>query len=73
MVAEGRLRLPEGIRAIRLALGLSQEEFAARFKLTRNQLIELEKGRANPTVETLERIGKPFGFTVGFVPATSRG
>ena len=69
-VAEGHLRLPEGIREIRKALGLSQETFGTLFKLTRNQLIELEKGRANPTLDTLARIGKSFGFRVGFVPAT---
>ena len=64
----GELRFPEAIREIRHALGLTQDEFAERFGLTRARMIELEKGRANPTLETLDKIGKPFGFVVGFVP-----
>lgn len=64
----GELRFPGAIREIRDSLGLTQAEFAKRFGLTRLQLIDLEKGRANPTVETLDKIGKVFGFSVGFVP-----
>jgi transcriptional regulator with XRE-family HTH domain len=63
-----QLRLPEAIREIRHALGQSQEEFAKLFKLTLRQVKELESGQANPTVETLSRVGKAFGFKLGFVP-----
>ena len=66
--ASGTLRLPDAVRDIRNALGLTQAEFGEKFGLTRMQVIALEKGKANPTQETLERIGKPFGFVVGFVP-----
>ena len=66
--ATGLLRLPDAIRDIRNSLGLTQAEFGTRFGLTRIQVIALEKGTANPTQETLERIGKPFGFVLGFVP-----
>lgn len=69
--AAGDLRLPEAFRNIRNSLGLTQAEFGARFGLTRMQVIALEKGRGNPTQETLERIGKPFGFALGFVPRRS--
>lgn len=41
-------------------------------KLTRRQLAEIERGKANPTVDTLERIGRVFGLTPGFVPAQRR-
>ena len=64
----GQLRLPEAIHDIRRALGLSQEEFAKLFKLTLRQVRELESGQANPTAETLNRVGKAFGFKLGFVP-----
>ena len=67
----GRLKLPDAIVTMRHALGMSQQQFAALFRLTRRQLAEIERGEANPTVETLERIGKPFGFRVGFVPLSS--
>lgn len=46
---------------------MTQAVFAEKFGLNRIQVIALEKGRANPTLETLEKIGRVFGFTVGFV------
>ncbi|MCE6966946.1 helix-turn-helix domain-containing protein, partial [Cereibacter sphaeroides] len=35
--------------------------------ITRLQVIALEAGKANPTLETLQKIATPFGFQVGFV------
>lgn len=66
--ASGALCLPGAIRDIRKSLGLTQVEFGKKFGLTRMQVIALEKGTANPTQETLERISRPFGFVIGFVP-----
>ena len=68
----GDLPLPGAVRDMRMALGLSQDVFARMLKLTRRQLAEIERGKANPTAETLERIGKVFGFTLGYVPAERR-
>lgn len=65
--AAGELILPAAIRQMRQALGMTQAEFAQTFRLTPRQVYELETGRANPTLETLIRIGKPFGFVIGFV------
>ena len=31
-------------------------------------LMDIERGKANPTLETLERLAKPWGWKVGFVP-----
>lgn len=36
--------------------------------LTRRQVAEIETGAANTTLETLEKVGPLFGFSVGFVP-----
>jgi transcriptional regulator with XRE-family HTH domain len=69
----GRLELPGAVVAMRRALGMSQEQFANLFRLTRRQLAEIERGESNPTVATLERIGKAFGFRVGFVPSSGGG
>jgi DNA-binding XRE family transcriptional regulator len=63
----GTLRLPEGIREMRHAIGMTQPEFAKLFKLTTRQIAEMEVGKANPTIMTLDRIGRAFGFQVGFV------
>lgn len=63
----GELPLPNAIRDMRKALGMTQAKFATCFGLTRVQVSQLENGRANPTLETLTRIGRPFGFEIGFV------
>jgi putative transcriptional regulator len=64
----GELRLPEAIREIREAEGLTQAAFAERVGLTRMQVLDLEKGRGNPKLETLQRICGPFGLEIGLVP-----
>ncbi|PST22250.1 XRE family transcriptional regulator [Mesorhizobium plurifarium] len=64
----GDLRLPEAVAEIRRGLGLTQNEFAKILSLTRRQIAEIEAGSANPTLETLVKIGRLFGFAVGFVP-----
>lgn len=64
----GDLALPGAVREMRAALGLSQEEFARYFKLTRRQLQQIEANTGNPTIGTLRKIGRAFGFEVGFVP-----
>jgi len=64
----GDLRLPDAVVEIRRGLGLTQDEFAKTLSLTRRQVAEIEAGTANPTLETLGRIGRLFGFTVGFIP-----
>ena len=68
----GALRFPEAVSEIRKSVGMTQESFARIVGLTRRQVAEIEAGGANPTVETLEKIGRLFGFTVGFVPKTPR-
>lgn len=64
----GQLALPDALRELRSALGLTQQEFGRMFRLTRRQVSELENDEGNPTAETLGRIGRPFGFVLGFVP-----
>lgn len=66
--ASGNLRLPEAVAEIRYSLGLTQDQFAQATGLTKRQIAEIETGKANPTLETLEKIGRLLGFTVGLVP-----
>jgi putative transcriptional regulator len=67
----GQLRLPDAVVEMRHALGLTQPEFAKLFRLTTRQVADIERGEANPTSETLQKIGRAFGFQVGFVPTKS--
>lgn len=64
----GDLRLPRAVVEIRKGFGMTQQEFAKALSVTRRQIAEIEAGTANPTLETMEKIGKLFGFSVGFVP-----
>lgn len=64
----GDLRLPDAVGEIRKGFGMTQEEFAKTLALTRRQIAEIESGSANPTLETMEKIGRLFGFSIGFVP-----
>jgi transcriptional regulator with XRE-family HTH domain len=63
----GNLRLPHAIVDMRHALGLSQTSFAKLFKMTTRQIAEIERGEANPTADTMNKIGRAFGFQIGFV------
>lgn len=58
--------IPVAARWIRESLGLNQGDFAALVGLSKPQIARLERGEANPTLDTLLAVGKPFGLTIGF-------
>lgn len=62
------LRLPDAVLDMRKSLGLTQEKFADITGITKRQVAEIETGKGNPTLETLDKIGKLFGFSLGFIP-----
>ena len=66
-VADGGMPWSDAIRRMRRALGMTQHQFAKAFRLTKRQVVSFEAGTANPTTETLARLGRPFGFEVGFI------
>lgn len=72
-VESGGLPLREAVRRMRLAVGLTQARFAEIFKLTPRQVWEIENGRGNPSVKTIEKIARPFGFEVGVVASAPSG
>jgi transcriptional regulator with XRE-family HTH domain len=47
---------------------MTQGQFGKMFKLTQRQISEFEAGKSNPNVETLNKIGRPFGLKAGLVP-----
>ncbi|MCB9592535.1 MAG: helix-turn-helix transcriptional regulator [Sandaracinaceae bacterium] len=62
------LGLGETVRRLRRITGLTQKDFAARIAgISTPALAQIERGEANPTLETLQKIGKAFGLDVGFV------
>jgi transcriptional regulator with XRE-family HTH domain len=52
------------IRTARWVLGWTQEDAAAKTKLTFRYFAELERGRANPTMATLFDLARAFGRRV---------
>ncbi|ODS62978.1 MAG: hypothetical protein ABS41_07325 [Arenimonas sp. SCN 70-307] len=67
-LADGSLGIAEAVRRMRRLSGLSQPQFAKHRGISLPTLRQIETGRGNPTVETLDAIGKVFGLRAGFVP-----
>lgn len=61
--------LEDAIRRIRKLTGMTQKQFAQEVGIATRTYIDLERGIGNPTLETLEKIGGPFGYEVLFVPS----
>ena len=54
----------EAVRACRQALGISQEELAARSKLHRTYVAGVERGIRNPSLNSILKIAKGLGLPV---------
>lgn len=64
----GEVGLRDAVRRARRIMGLNQTKYADLVGVSRRVLIDFERGAGNPTLETLEKLGKPFGFRVAFRP-----
>ncbi len=59
----------EAVRRMRKISGLNQKAYAERIiGISPRILAEVERDEGNPTMETLNKMGRPFGYAVGFVP-----
>jgi DNA-binding XRE family transcriptional regulator len=61
--------IPATIKRMRRLAGLTQEQYAAFVGVDLTTLKKIEQGRANPSLEILNKIAKPFRLTLGFVVA----
>ena len=67
-IDQGRLdNLPDTVRRMRKAVGLTQTEYAKLVRVAPRVLIDLERGVGNSTLKSLEKIATPFGLRVGLV------
>lgn len=67
-IKAGELTIGQATRAMRTITGLTQKEYAEKvLGIFPRVLMDLEKDKGNPTLETLEKVAKPFGLTIGFV------
>ena len=72
-INNNELTLGEAVLQMRKITGMSQKVYAERIVgITRRILAEIERDAGNPTVETLNKIGRPFGYVVGFVPKANQ-
>lgn len=57
--------LPSVLQALRENRGISKNELAVRTGLARSFITYLEQGRANPSAESLARLGYALGLSPG--------
>jgi putative transcriptional regulator len=72
-LASGAISLGEGVRLMRLAVGMSQAQYAEMAGVDLRILAAVEKGLGNPRLDTLQKLGKPYGLSVSFVKSSTRG
>lgn len=63
-LANQNLSLSETVRAMRAIVGMTQVEYAKFVGVAPRIIIDIERGVANPTLETLKKIGKPFRLNI---------
>jgi DNA-binding XRE family transcriptional regulator len=67
-LSQGQLTLGEAARKMRNITGLNQKEYANKvLGIAPRILMDLELGRGNPTLTTLNKIARPFGYQIGFI------
>ena len=58
------LKLGKRVRALRLDRGWTQEELAHRSGLNRSYMSEVERGRSDVSLTTLQKIARPLGISL---------
>lgn len=63
----GALDLRTAVKRMRRIVGLSQADYAKLIGLSPRVVIDFERGVGNPTLRTLEMLGRPFGLEVVYL------
>jgi DNA-binding XRE family transcriptional regulator len=72
-IAKGELTLQHAVKEMRNISRLTQAEFASHRGVSTKTIKDIESGKGNPTVETLNRIGQFFGLEVAYVRSENLG
>lgn len=68
-LTQGDIDIREATRRMRKIIGMTQKDYARKVaSISPRILAEFESGEGNPTLATLEKICKPFGLKVTFLP-----
>ena len=66
-IKAGRFTLGQATRRMRKIVGMTQTEYSEKvLKIYPRVLMEIERDKGNPTLETLQKIAAPFGLIVRF-------
>jgi DNA-binding XRE family transcriptional regulator len=66
-IEAGELTIGQATRRMRKIVSMTQTEYAEKvLRIYPRVLMEVERDRGNPTLETLRKIGAPFGLIVRF-------
>ena len=64
----GTITIADASRLMRKILGMNRKDYAKKIlKISHDSLQDVETEKGNPTIKTLQAIGKPFGLEVAFV------
>ena len=66
-IARGEVTLQHAVKEMRTISRLTQAQFAEHRGVSLKTIKEIESGKGNPTIQTLNRIGQFFGLEVAFV------
>ena len=72
-LTSGAIDVAEAVRRMRQLSGLTQPQFAQHRGISVQALRQIESGRGNPTVNTLNAVASVFGLRVGFVAKGDAG
>jgi len=71
-LSAGEVTLGEAVRLMRLAVGMTQANYAKMVGVDIRVLIAVEKGQGNPRLDSLKKIARPYGFSVSLVKLAPR-
>jgi DNA-binding XRE family transcriptional regulator len=71
-LAAGELTLGEAVKLMRLAVGMTQAQYAKMVGVDIRVLIAVEKGQGNPRLDSLEKIARPYGLAVSLIKLAPR-
>ena len=66
-MADIRVAFGKAVRRLRSGRGFSQEDFAHKAKINRSYMGRIERGEVNISIDSMQRIAKGLGLTVGRV------
>ncbi len=65
-LSAGEITMGEAVRSLRLMEGFTQAEYAQSIGIDLRVLADLEKGKGNPRMDSLQKIGGPLGLIITF-------